>query len=142
MTNFDALKQIYEALGGDEEITGTNLDALKAIAEVAGSGGGGGGLVVHATQGAGAIVLDKTWQEIHDAMAAGTSAFVVVPPTVEGEPTTVFPAIECNFAGSDYQGGGYAVVIHNFLSLAETKYFVFQCNAASGYPACSINPDD
>lgn len=43
MTNFDALKAIYEALGGEEEISGTNLDALKAIAEVAGSGGGGGG---------------------------------------------------------------------------------------------------
>ena len=84
MTNFDALKQIYEALGGEEEISGTNLDALKAIAEVAGSGGGGGGgggsLIVTVTKPSADVYrMDKTAMEIYDAMSTGKVVVVNFP---------------------------------------------------------------
>ncbi len=79
MTNFDALKQIYEALGGADSISGSNLDALKAIASVASGGGGGGGGVFITTSNwdetTGATLLDKTWKEIHDAALAGSIVY-------------------------------------------------------------------
>ena len=43
---------------------------LKEIAE--GGGSTGGGLVVHVNDG----TLDKTWQEIHDAMSSGSSVVI------------------------------------------------------------------
>lgn len=123
MTNFDALKQIYEALGGDEEITGTNLDALKAIAEVAGSGGGGGGgLVVHDTESSGVHTLDKTWKEIHDAMSAGGSVVVVAGSVDEGYYTLC--GVVCEFTLGTYSvsilttGGGSV----SYETLSETGY--------------------
>ena len=54
---------------------------LKAIADNAGGGGSSGGvLVVHMDENTGA--LDKTWQEIHDAVAAGQ---IVNIPLYNGE---------------------------------------------------------
>ena len=96
MTNFDALKQIYEALGGEEEISGTNLDALKAIAEVAGSGGGGGGggaLIVTVTKPSTDVYqMDKTAMEIYDAMSTGKAVVVNFPGSqfYDKETSTVF----------------------------------------------------
>ena len=54
------------------EPTTKEQQLLKEIAENGGSSGGGGGLVVHVNDG----TLDKTWQEIHDAMASGRSVVV------------------------------------------------------------------
>jgi hypothetical protein len=42
------------------------------IGDSGGGGGGGGVLVVHDTDG----TLDKTWQEIHDAMLSGGAVYV------------------------------------------------------------------
>lgn len=116
----------------------TNRMVLSDMLDSFSSGSSSGGLVVHVTLEAGASVFDKTWQEIHDAMEAGTSVLVVVPPAEEDEPSTVFPVIECNFAGSEYQGGGYLVVIRDSLAYGDTGQYVYQCNAASGYPAWSF----
>lgn len=126
MTNFDALKQIYEALGGDEEITGTNLDALKAIAEVAGSGGGGG-LVVHATENSGTYTLDKTWKEIYDAFSAGKAVVLLQPPQAQGDPDLAFQVVSC------YYDGHYLASAMDQLG-GEVVRIDFTSETASGYP--------
>ncbi len=131
MTNFDALKQIYEALGGDEEITGTNLDALKAIATVAGSGGGGGGgLVVHGTEVEDKFVLDKTWQEIYDAASSGQS---VVLSTAD--PAGVMYLIVCRaIPGNNYTA---SFVYEN--GMGELGCTTYECAEATGYPSADAD---
>lgn len=43
-----------------------------------GGGSGGGGLVVTATEENGSFVLDKTWKEIHDAIASGQNVSMLL----------------------------------------------------------------
>lgn len=43
-----------------------------------GGGSGGGGLVVTATEEGGSFVLDKTWKEIHDAIASGQNVSILL----------------------------------------------------------------
>lgn len=53
---------------------------LDAIAKSGGGGGGtsgGGVLVVNVTDNAGTMTCDKTWQEIHDALAQGIPCVTV-----------------------------------------------------------------
>ena len=74
MTNYDALKAIYEALGGSGTIEGTNLDALRAIASVASGGGSGGAgveIITYTTQDGETFECDHTAQEIYELVDAG-----------------------------------------------------------------------
>lgn len=66
----DALKGIFEAKGGTAEEASTFAklsDALEGISEHAGGGGDASVLVCAYDDG----YLDKTWQEIADALTAG-----------------------------------------------------------------------
>lgn len=78
MTNVEALKNLYVALGGmidDVEDFNLSVEVINAIAGIAGSGGDGGVLVVHINLGTG--MLDKTWKEINDAIPSG--AVIAIP---------------------------------------------------------------
>lgn len=78
MTNVEALKNLYVALGGSAADV-ANLDSNAAIinilGNVAGGGGGANGFVLTENESG---ALDKTWKEIHDALAAGRPAVVLV----------------------------------------------------------------
>ena len=104
MTNFDALKAIYEALGGEEEISGTNLDALKAIAEVAGGGGGGGGAIFCTFSGS-PRVGDKTWGELYEAIQSGKTVYFVVT-----EGINVYYDIVTNFTATAEEPPAYSAM--------------------------------
>ena len=90
---------------------------LDAIAKSGGGGGssGGGALVVHETVSGTTHTLDKTWQEVHDAMKSG---------------------------GAVYYGGddGVYVITNTYI---DTYYFVacsageWVASSASGYPSYS-----
>lgn len=86
----------------------------------------GGGLVVHVT-GSETVVMDKTWQEIWDAMESGQSVLVVSLESESG-------------SGSVYHA--YASSIY-FETGEITEYGVsagnnFTASSPSGYPARSM----
>lgn len=78
MTNVEALKNLYVALGGSADEVAA-LDSNAAIINLFGNvaGGGGGGLVVNASISGSNLVLDKTFAEIESAVKAGSPAVVV-----------------------------------------------------------------
>lgn len=77
-------------------VTSAKLNKMEqGIANAGGGGGGGGALVVHDVDG----TLDKTWQEIHDAMplvwvADGEGGYILVGSTYEDEGDYCVNAIE------------------------------------------------
>ena len=97
------------------------------IGDSGGGGGGGGGSsnVLVVTDNAG--TLDKTWQEIHDAVEAGQ---VVVFQQALDNALTLY-----GFAGIEADTGYYAVYLYNFGNSTKASYVT---NSASGYPALSI----
>lgn len=92
-----------------------NEEEIKAIAEMfanmSGGGSGGGVLVVHDVEG----TLDKTWQEIHDAMLSGGAAIQVNETEVDAVLRV-------------YLGKGTYVVI-------STDGGAYSATSASGYPS-------
>lgn len=84
--------------------------AVEYLGEGNGQGGsGGGGLVVHVStdEATGEKTLDKTWQEIHDALAAGTYTMVLEGDTSSDNLT---PAMVGGvFFDEDY---GYGVIVY------------------------------
>lgn len=80
MTNVEALKNLYLALGGSaEDLKGIDSNAaiINLLAGVAGGGGSTGGLVVGATISEdGIMTLDKTFAQISDAFGAGKNVVV------------------------------------------------------------------
>lgn len=75
-TRQTALRDLYVKLGGNIADVAEENDInrlIRDLGNVTGGGGGGGGvLVVNLNNGA----LDKTWQEIHDAMLAGGAVMI------------------------------------------------------------------
>lgn len=93
-----------------------DLITLAAAKKLSGGGSGGGVLVVTDTNG----TLDKTWQEIHDAMLSG-GAVVSYSETDTGSiDATVY----------DPKGGVYTIVAR-----AGVAYKVYSAASADGYPA-------
>ena len=72
MTNVEALKAVYTAIGGnaaDVANAKTTAKVIEKISEIATPGGGGDASLLVCTYSDG--YLDKTWQEIADALTAG-----------------------------------------------------------------------
>ena len=115
----DAVGNIATKLGATVTTnTGNKLaDNLEAIVAVAGSGSGGGSgvgvLLVTETEGA----LNKTWQEIYDAMENGV---VVISGTDKRAVAT-----DC-----EADNGAYTV----------TAGATFTAETASGYPSTESSP--
>lgn len=108
-------KSVYEV----DDALATDLIAQGLCADAAtyfgGGGSGGGVLVVTDTEG----TLNKTWQEIHDAMLVGGA---VVGGS--GRASSVL------FALNDARSGEYRIVITN----SALQAIVYKTSSASGYP--------
>lgn len=76
---------------------------------------GGGVLVVTGTNG----TLDKTWQEIHDAMLSSGAAIVLDDNTAE---SVVSVGIE---------KGDYSVIV---LNVSDSEWYTYAASSADGYP--------
>lgn len=92
-----------------------------AGADQNGGNGGGGGLVVH-IEGSDStdLTLDKTWQEIYDALAAGLYVLALDP--YEGGVS------QRPIGNAEIDGADYCVSVSNFP-------FVFKADSADGYPS-------
>ena len=80
-TRQTALRDLYVKLGGNIADVAEENDInrlIRDLGDVAGGGGGGGVLVVTDTDG----TLDKTWQEIHDAMLTGGAVISDIEDTL------------------------------------------------------------
>lgn len=88
-----------------------------------GSGGGGGAMVVHTVYDAGITSLDKTWQEIYDALASGTPCIIV------------YENAEDEIANQAYltKAELYDEGVYNVYTMDEMT--TYKATSPSGYPA-------
>lgn len=90
-----------------------------------GNGGGGGSLVVHIVgDSPTSLALDKTWQEIYDALAAGR--YVLGLDQYEGGVT------QHQIDNAEIDGADYCVSVGNYPS-------AFKADSADGYPSAANN---
>lgn len=115
--------------GTEDSLTGIEIDGTKYAV---GGGSGGGALVVHAIENeAGtAEVLDKTWQEIHDAAETSAVICVRINPVVG----TVVEYI----CGVSEHEGEYTVIFIYMASDGNTED-TYTADSATGYPAMSYD---
>lgn len=95
--------------------------AVEYLGEGNGQGGsGGGGLVVHVNEDEATSdhTLDKTWQEIYDALAAGRYVLILI----QNESSVAQTPIDNAGIG----GAGYCVYAGDL---------TFKANSADGYPS-------
>lgn len=70
-----SLTDTYEGIANGVPVADYNVipDMIEAVTQKAGSGGGGGSvLIVEGTWDNSILTLNKTWKEIHDAVLAGS----------------------------------------------------------------------
>lgn len=104
-------------------ITEDKLNHIEdGIAEV-GSSGGGGGMAIHINTVDSAQVMDKTWQEITDAISAG-----IIPIVVESYPPGVYLSIVIG-SGFDESTGYYVNVD------VDTSIISYATDSVDGYPS-------
>lgn len=98
---------------------GKTLVVTEGVWAVGGGGGGGGGgvLVVHEDSDTGS--LDKTWQEIHDALAAETPVFLAYTSSMAASMKVIADAVS---------GIGYQIFLQG------SEYAFAQAESADGYP--------
>lgn len=82
--------------------------------------GGGGVLVVHDVNG----TLDKTWQEIHDALSNGTIVVVSLPAVQAEYPTNLY-----YISGVEKEG-----VAYNIYFSYDSENPAMTATSANGYP--------
>ncbi len=99
---------------------GTAWDFTNAGQSGGGGSSGGGVLVVHDVDG----TLDKTWQDIYDAVKNGT-VVIFLQNMSDGE-------IQQPYLESIASNGGYGVYLHYLESGASVGFFA---NSASDYPS-------
>lgn len=131
MTNVEALKNLYVALGGSAEDV-ANLDSNAAIINILGNvaGGGGasaGGLVVNSSVSNGTATLDKTFAEIESAMKAGRT---VVIKTEAGGVVSVYTV---TYTSSNQGTGYYDVTVHTGEAAMR-----FTADSPDGYPSLTL----
>ena len=98
-----------------------------------GGGSGGGVLIVTVTTEGSNRIMDKTWQEIHDALYNGNT--VVARFAYDDESTgTVYENIDCvvSVEESIYKEGG--VIVDHFLTVATPYLGAFNAESKDGYP--------
>ena len=107
--------------------TGDTITAVKLNNMESGISGAGGNLVVVATEDGGYLTLDKTGQEILDALEAGMRA-VIVYGSIEGERVQ---QMELSNVAYDSDSAKYVFRFYDY----EFTGIVFSCSALSGYPS-------
>lgn len=105
---------------------GETIALVKALGGSGGGSSGGGVLVVTDTDG----TLDKTWQEIHDAMAAGQ---IPVVGYVDGNDAGISIIGWGALIDDAYSLWGYGADISQDDPL-------YSATSASGYPTAYIGP--
>lgn len=111
--------------------TGEVIALIKALS--GGGGSGGGALVVHDVDG----TLDKTWQEIHDAMLNGIVMVNVVDADGNEETLNTY-IFSGTLIGADKGGNPYysadAIGFAGEIPVGRE----YSTNSASGYPTLSV----
>lgn len=97
-------------------------EIIDAIGSGGGGGGGGGAFIVHASGSP--ETLDKTWQEIANAMTTS-----VIVHAIENSGETSFAY--CTSVGDDLEGGNEHYV--SFMSASGQEVF-YICATAADYP--------
>ena len=122
-----ALKELGKKMTG-VDITGSNLVTVVDDISKKYTGGGGGGeggsggtLVVRATENDDITTLDKTWQEIHDAVL--TRGVTIIRRGIEGESDFITLEILSN-VDYDSETGEYFVATN----------VIYTTTDADGYP--------
>lgn len=104
--------------------------AVEYLGEGMGQGGsGGGGLVIHQTVDAETKTMDKTWQEIFDAVQAGQYVCLLEE---QGEQDVTQQAIVTAFVDV----GRYIVGYY----MANGEYVEYGADSADGYPVNKGTP--
>ena len=85
--------------------------------------GGGSGLVINYTESGITGTLDKTWQEIHDAMAQGKACTIISEVQYK---EFVCIVTEVNVSGSQYN-----------VYVSDTNLYLLTCESADAYPTIS-----
>lgn len=141
MNTIQALQELYLKLGGSLADTYSDIaggvavgeyvlipDMIAACAQIAESGGGGGGgdggaFVINVASG----TMDKTWQEIYDAVDAG-KVCAVKGESVEGQ-------AEIGYVTSIFSVMGMYTVVCITTDTINAAVSEYTANAAGGYPA-------
>lgn len=121
MTNVEAIKNLYLALGGSaEDLNGidNNAAVINLLAGVA--GGSTGSLIVNAEVSGNTTTLDKTYKQIRDAMLAGKNVVVVSTDSTSETYTTIAAMVET-------PGDSTFTV--------QSGSLVFSADSEDGYPA-------
>ena len=131
------IEKIAKAIGGD----GNGFE-MERIAENVGSGSGGGGssggtLFVHITEDPNdqdTLLMDKTWQEIYDAMAEGFPVFGVheiTGPLASGFEFMQFVSV---LQGND----AHAVGVYTIGMDGSIDSYMFEAESADDYPVFTM----
>lgn len=112
--------------GTEDSLTGLEIDGTKY--KVGGGSSGGGVLVVHIDEEYSA--LDKTWQEIHDALAQGTPCVTLYNEDDDATQGVISSATKSGPPGSE-------IYLIRVLVALGTDAAVerWQASSADGYPA-------
>ena len=110
---------IKSAIDKKSGVVSKNIEDAINNLEIGGGSGGTSLLIMHESDG----VLDKTWQQIYDAMLAGNIPFLL---TADGE-----NSISAHMASNAYQmdGSGCTVVI-----MFNNNRYNYWCSSADQYP--------
>ncbi len=142
MTNVEALKAVYTAIGGsaaDVADVKTTAKVIEKISEIATPGGGGGNSVIISgtyDEDTGIYSLDKTWNEMRSMLEDGTRVVHLLsnnepyPYTLSEELFSVTGTAGTYYAGfarvdiseGDNPGTGYMDI------------YVYYCDDPDGYP--------
>lgn len=120
---------LAKAAGEDVNVPAPITRREKYLAKIAENGGGGGGggssgtMIVHTDQTG---TLDKTWQEIFDAMANGTSVYI----GGASETAVRYSALVISAVNDD---GFYYLDIFDFTANSSSDS-AFATDSADGYP--------
>lgn len=121
-----SLTDTYEGIANGVPVADYNVipDMIEAVTQKAGSGGGGGSvLIVEGTWDNSILTLNKTWKEIHDAVLAGSVVLYKEEP--HGGYIITSGVYGCTQVYDE--GGSYMVNFGNSLS--------FVTSSETGYPS-------
>ena len=125
-----AVDQLPPANSADKDkVLTIDANGVPVWAENSGGGSGGGVLVVHIDEEYSA--LDKTWQEIHDALAQGTSCVTLYTE----DDDNVVQGLIASVAADESE---YVVVFADIAMGGTITYYQSTATSADGYPVLDM----
>lgn len=138
VSELSRINKAFGTISKKKTIIGQLSDITDA-AEAGKIGGGSGALIVHEIIDDGDLRLDKTWQEIYDAMANNTSVFIKDDHAGVDNVSVRFDLVAAVWSGldgdTDTERMAYNVLAHT-LQLVEPLIAAskFTCDSPDGYP--------